>query len=86
MKVGEENLLGVIERGVYFVFVGEGIGGTHGGSRRVVPDQIVVLEEHLPSRLSARQTLWFFEVGQVLVVGDNRDCVGGPGEVLAPFC
>ena len=52
----------------------------------MVPDQVIVLEKHLPSSLSARQALGLFEVSQVLVVSENSDQVGGASEILAPFC
>ena len=63
VKVGEKNLLRVIEGGVHIILVGEGVGRTHSNARSVVSDQVVVLKEHLPSRLVARQTLQFLKVG-----------------------
>ena len=63
VKVGEKNLLGVIEGGVHVILVGEGVGRTHSNAGGVVPDQVVVLEEHLPSHLAVRQTLRFLKVG-----------------------
>ena len=41
----------------------------HVGAWGVISYQVIVLEEHLPPSLSARQALWLFEVGKVLVVG-----------------
>ena len=51
----------------------------------MVPDKVVVLQEHLPVSLSAGQTLWLFEVCEVFMVGENGNGVGDVSEVLVPF-
>ena len=51
----------------------------------MVPFQVIILEEHLPSSLTTGQALWLFEVGEVFMVGDNRDWVGSAGKILAPI-
>ena len=38
MEVGEKGLLGVVKGGVNLIFVREGVSGTHGGPRGMVPD------------------------------------------------
>ena len=67
------------------IFLGLGIGWSHLGTGDVVPFQVVVLKKHLPMGLAMRQALWLFKVGEVLVVSENRDWVGGAGKVLVPF-
>ena len=51
----------------------------------MVPLEIIILKEHLPPSLSARQALGFLKIGQVFVVREDSDRVGGAHEVLAPF-
>ena len=53
MECGKKRLFNVVGGGVDFVFSGEGVSRAHSGTRRVVPFQIVILEEHLPSSLSS---------------------------------
>ena len=68
MQVGKEDLQGVILRGIYRIFSGKSISRAHSGAGGVVPDQVIVLEEHLPLSLSVRQALGLFEVHQVFVI------------------
>ena len=51
----------------------------------MVPFQVIVLEEHLPTSLSSGQTLQFLKVGEVFVVGKDGDRVGGSSEELVPL-
>ena len=51
----------------------------------MVPNKIVVLQEHLPASLPAGQTLQLLEVSQVLVISENHDRVGGASKVLVPL-
>ena len=46
LKVGEEDLGGIVPESVNGVFSGEGIGWAHIGSRGVVPDKVIVRERH----------------------------------------
>ena len=83
--MGEENLLGIVEGGIYLIFSREGVSWAHGSARGVIPDQVVILEKHLLSCLAAREALWLLKVGQVLVIGKDCDWRGSAGEVLVPF-
>ena len=60
--MGKKNLFRVVEGGIHFVLAREGVGGAYGGSGGVGPDQIIVLEKHLPSHLAVGEALWFLEV------------------------
>ena len=54
VEVGEENLFHVVGRSVYLIFSGQSVGWSHGSTWGVVPFQVIVLEEHLPSSLAVR--------------------------------
>ena len=63
----------------------EGVGGVHGSAGGMIPNQVVVLKEHLPACLPAREALRLLEVGQVFMICKGHYRVGGAGQVLAPF-
>ena len=67
------------------VFARECVSRAHSGAQGVVPFQVIVLEEHLPVSLSAREALWLFEVHEVFEVRQDGYRVGSAGEVLLPF-
>ena len=49
------------------------------------PNQVIVLEEHLPVDLTVRQTLWFFKVDEIFLVCQDGDGMRGAREVLVPL-
>ena len=83
--MGEEDLQGIILQGVYMVFSRKSVSWAHSCAQDVVPFQVIVLEEHLPAGLSAREALWFLEVCQVFVVCQDGYWVVCAREVLSPF-
>ena len=50
-----------------------------------LPDDIKVLEKERSVSLLPREFVRVLEIGQVLVVGEDRDRVRGPLEILLPF-
>ena len=51
----------------------------------MVPFQVVILKEHLPTCLPLEEALWLFKVGEVFVIGEDGDWVGGASKVLVPL-
>ena len=79
VEMGEKDLWGVILGSIHRVFLGKCISGAHIGAQGVVPNQVIILEEHLPVSLSAREALWLFEICEVLVIHKGCNGVGGAG-------
>ena len=75
--VQEDRSVYIVHSGVQVVLSGEGIGGSHLHSQGDLPDNVKVLEEKVPAGLEMRELVRILEVGQVLVVGENRDRIQG---------
>ena len=56
----------------------ECIGRSHVSSRGDFPDNIKVLKKKRPASLSSREFARVFEIGQVLMIGKDRDRVRSP--------
>ena len=54
-------------------------------SRGDFPDEVKVLKKMGPTSLSSREFVRVFEIGQVLMIGENRDRVRSPLQVLFPL-
>ena len=55
------------------------------GPRGDLPDEIKVLKKEGPASLSTREFTRVLEIGQILVVGEDRDGVRSSLQVLLPF-
>ena len=55
------------------VFTREGISRSHLYPGGDLPDNVKVLEEEGPASLATREFVRVLEVGQVLIVGEDRD-------------
>ena len=55
-------------------------------SRGDFPDEIKVLKKKGPASLPSREFARVFQIGQVLVIGEDRDRVRSPLQVLFPLC
>ena len=50
-----------------------------------LPDEIKVLKKEGPASLSTREFVRVLEIREILVVGEDRDGVRSPLQVLLPF-
>ena len=75
----------IVEGSVDLVIARESVGRSEFSARKDLPDNVKVLEEKRPSGLSTGEFAGVFEVGQVLVIGDDSDRMGRALNVLSPF-
>ena len=64
---------------------GESISGPHVSARGDLPDKIKVLKKKRPVGLLSREFARVLEIRQILVIGEDRDRVRSPLQVLFPF-
>ena len=83
--IREDGSIGVICSGVQMILSREGISRSHLHPRGDLPNDVKVLEKEGPASLVMRELARILEVGQVLMVGENRDRMGGALQVLSPF-
>ena len=83
--VGKDGSIGIVLSGVEVVPPRESISRSHVSSRGDLPDDIKVLKKEGPVSLSSREFARVFEIGQVLMIGEDRDRVRSPLQVLFPF-
>ena len=75
----------IIQGSINGVMAREGVSWDHFGIREDFPDDIKVLEKQGPVSLASRQFAGVFDIGEVFVVGDDGDEMGGSLDVLFPF-
>ena len=63
----------------------ESISRPHASTRCDFPDEIKVLKKERPASLPSREFARVLEIGQILVISEDRDRVRGPLQVLLPF-
>ena len=83
--VRQDGGVGIVSSGVKVISPGESISGSHVGSRGDLPNEIKVLKKERPASLSSREFSRVFEIGQIFVVGEDRDGVRRSLQVLLPF-
>ena len=83
--VRQDGSISVVPRGVKVIPPGESISRSHASSSGDLPDEIKVLKKERPTSLSMRKFMRVLEVGQILVVGEDRDGVRSSLQVLLPF-
>ena len=71
--VQEDGSVCIIHSSVQVVFMREGISRSHLHPRGDLPDNVKVLEEEGPASLATRDFVRVLEVGQVLMVSEDRD-------------
>ena len=74
-RFGDDGGIIIVKGSVDLVVAGEGVGGGKFGTRKNFPDDVEVLQEKRPLGLPAREFAGVFEVGQVLVIGDDGNRV-----------
>ena len=75
----------VVSCGVKVIPPGESISGSHVSPRGDLPDEIKVLKKERPASLSMRKFTRVLEIGEILVVGEDRDGVRSSLQVLLPL-
>ena len=81
----QDGSISVVSRGVKVIPPGESISGSHVSPRGDLPDEIKVLKKEGPSSLLMRKFTRVLEIGEILVVGEDRDGVRSSLQVLLPF-
>ena len=76
----------IILHGVNVVLPRERISGFHLCCRSNLPANVKVLKQERPASLVMREFAGVFQVGEVLMVGEDRDQMGGALQVLFPLC
>ena len=71
--IWEDGGVCIVSSGVQVIFLRESISGSHLRPWGDFPDDVKVLEKEGPVSLAMREFAWVFEVGQVLMVGEDRD-------------
>ena len=71
--VRKDGSMRIILSGVDMVFAREGISRSHLCSRSNFPDNVEVLKEERPTSLGTRKFVGILQIGQVLMVSENRD-------------
>ena len=76
--VGKDGSIGVVSSGVEVVLPRESISRPHASTRGDSPDKIKVLKKERPASLSSREFARVLEIGQILVISEDRDRVRSP--------
>ena len=84
-RIWEDGGVCIVSSGIQVIFLRKGISGSHLCPRGNFPDDVKVLEKEGPVSLAMREFAWIFEVGQVLMVGEDRDRMWGALQVLLSF-
>ena len=82
---GNNRSINIIGGSVNEVAMREGVGRGHFGTREDFPDDIKVLEEEGPASLLSRWFARVLYIGEVFVVSDDGDRMGGSLDILFPF-
>ena len=81
----QDGSISVVPSGVEVISPGESISGSHVSPWGDLPDEIEVLKKEGPSSLSTRKFTRVLEIGEILVVGEDRDGMRSSLQVLLPF-
>ena len=84
-RIWEDGGVCIVSSGIQVILSREGIGGSHLCPWGNFPDDVKVLEKEGPASLATREFAQIFEVGQVLMVSEDRDGMWGALQVLLPF-
>ena len=72
-RVREDGSVCVINSGIQVILSREGISGSHLRPRGNLPDNVKILEKEGPMSLVTREFARILEVGQVLMISEDRD-------------
>ena len=84
-RIWEDVSVCVIGSGIYVILLRKGISGSYLCSQGNLPDDVKILEKEGPASLAMREFARVLEVGQVFMVGEDRDRMWGALQVLFPF-
>ena len=84
-RIKEDGSVCVVSSGIQVIFSRKGISRSHLCSQGNLPDDVKILEKEGPVGLATRELLQILEVGQVLMVCEDRDKMWGALQVLFPF-
>ena len=76
--VWKDGSISVVFSGIEVIPPRESISRSHVSSRGDFPDEIKVLKKKGPASLLVREFARVFEIGQVLMIGEDRDRVRSP--------
>ena len=76
--VKKDGSISIVPSGVEVIPPGESISRSHVGAGSDLPDEIKVLKKEGPASLSSGEFTRVFEIGQILVIGEDRDRVRSP--------
>ena len=76
--VRKDGSIGIVLSGVKMISLRESISRSHVSSRGDLPDDIKVQKKMGPASLLSREFARVFEIGQVLMIGEDRDRVRSP--------
>ena len=85
-RVREDGGICVISSGIQVILSRKGISGSHLCPWSNLPDNVKILEKEGPVSLATREFVRIFKIRQILMVGENRDRMGGALQILFPFC
>ena len=83
--VRKDGSSSIVHHGVKMIPSRKGVTQSHMSSRSDFPNDIEVLKKKGPASLLLRELARIFEVGQVLMISEDRDRVRGPLQILFPF-
>ena len=83
--VGKDGSISIVLSGVKVISPRESISRSHVSSRGDLPDDIKVQKKKGPASLPSGEFARVFEIGQVLVISEDRDRVRSPLQVLFPL-
>ena len=72
-RIWEDGSVYIVGSGIQVILSRKGISGSHLCSWGNLPDDVKILEKEGPASLVMREFACILEVGQVLMVGEDRD-------------
>ena len=76
--VREDGSISIVPSSVEVISPGESISRSHVSARGDFPDKIEILEKERPASLPSREFARVLEIGQILVISEDRDRVRSP--------
>ena len=83
-RVQEDGSVCIVGSGIQVILSRKGVSGSHLCPWSNLPDDVEILEKEGPASLAMREFVWVLEVGQVLMVSEDRDRMSGALQVLFP--
>ena len=84
-RIWEDGGVCIVGGGIQVILLRKGISRSHLCSWGNLPDDVKILEKERPASLAMREFVQILEVGQVLMISEDRDRMWGALQVLFPF-